>query len=75
MGHETDALKGGRSQRAADQVLMYPKLLELIKKHRSTIVFGNRRGTVERLAHELAGRELTPCVTAPRPELPVMEVG
>ncbi|NNC93699.1 MAG: DEAD/DEAH box helicase [Acidimicrobiia bacterium] len=41
--------------------LMYPKLLELIEKHRSTIVFGNSRGLVERLAqqlNELAGREV-----------------
>ena len=41
--------------------LMYPKLLELIEKHRSTIVFGNSRGLVERLAqqlNDLAGREV-----------------
>jgi len=41
--------------------LMYPRLLELIEKHRSTIVFGNSRGLVERLAqqlNDLAGREV-----------------
>ncbi|MDH3605436.1 MAG: DEAD/DEAH box helicase [Acidimicrobiia bacterium] len=41
--------------------LMYPKLLELIEKHRSTIIFSNSRGLVERLAqqlNDLAGREV-----------------
>ncbi|MEE8490275.1 MAG: DEAD/DEAH box helicase [Acidimicrobiia bacterium] len=41
--------------------LMYPKLLEEIEKHRSTIVFGNSRGLVERLArqlNDLAGHEV-----------------
>jgi ATP-dependent Lhr-like helicase len=41
--------------------LMYPRLLELIEEHRSTIVFGNSRGLVERLAqqlNDLAGREI-----------------
>ncbi|MBT8203517.1 MAG: DEAD/DEAH box helicase [Acidimicrobiia bacterium] len=41
--------------------LMYPRLLELIEQHRSTIVFGNSRGLVERLAqqlNELADREV-----------------
>ncbi|HSG79768.1 MAG TPA: DEAD/DEAH box helicase, partial [Acidimicrobiia bacterium] len=40
---------------------MYPELLELIRSHRSTILFANSRGLVERLAGELnalAGEEV-----------------
>lgn len=40
---------------------VYPRILELVRGHRSTIVFVNSRGLCERLAHrlnELAGEEL-----------------
>ena len=40
---------------------MYPELLEQVMEHRSTIVFCNSRGLVERLAaelNELAGKEI-----------------
>jgi ATP-dependent Lhr-like helicase len=40
---------------------MYPRILELIREHRSTIVFANSRRLAERLAqrlNELAGEEL-----------------
>ena len=40
---------------------MYPRLLEAVLAHRSTIIFCNSRGTVERLAarlNELAGEEV-----------------
>ncbi|MBT8206777.1 MAG: DEAD/DEAH box helicase, partial [Acidimicrobiia bacterium] len=41
---------------------MYPRLLDLIREHRSTIVFVNSRGLAERLSAELnnlAGEDLT----------------
>ncbi len=40
---------------------MYPELLDLVRRHRSTIIFANSRGLVERLAAELntlAGEEV-----------------
>lgn len=40
---------------------VYPEILDLVMRHRSTIVFSNSRGTVERLAgalNELAGSEI-----------------
>jgi ATP-dependent Lhr-like helicase len=56
-----DPLEGGEATRRSIWPAMYPELLELIRAHRSTIVFVNNRRAAERLAirlNELAGVEL-----------------
>jgi ATP-dependent Lhr-like helicase len=59
---ELDPLEGGsEATRRSIWPAIYPELLELIRAHRSTIVFVNNRRGAERLAlrlNELAGREL-----------------
>ncbi|HEX2086575.1 MAG TPA: DEAD/DEAH box helicase [Solirubrobacteraceae bacterium] len=57
---ELDALYGEATRRSIWPA-MYPQLLELVKEHRSTIVFVNNRRTAERLAlrlNELAEEEV-----------------
>ncbi|MFI5255225.1 MAG: DEAD/DEAH box helicase, partial [Candidatus Limnocylindrales bacterium] len=52
---------GGREARTSIWPSVYPRILELIRAHRSTIVFANSRRLAERLAlklNELAGEEL-----------------
>jgi ATP-dependent helicase Lhr and Lhr-like helicase len=56
-----DPLEGGEATRRSIWPAIYPELLELIKSHKSTIVFVNNRRGAERLAirlNELAGEEL-----------------
>src|SRR3954452_15448991 len=48
-----DPLAGGEATRKSIWPAMYPKLLELIEQHRSTIVFVNNRRGAERLALRL----------------------
>ncbi len=56
-----DPLAGGEATRKSIWPAIYPKLLELVQAHRSTIVFVNNRRGAERLAlrlNELAEREI-----------------
>jgi len=56
-----DPLAGGEATRRSIWPAIYPELLELIRAHRSTIVFVNNRRGAERLAlrlNDLAGEEL-----------------
>ncbi|HEX8204906.1 MAG TPA: DEAD/DEAH box helicase, partial [Solirubrobacteraceae bacterium] len=65
---ELDALYG-EATRKSIWPAMYPQLLELVREHRSTIIFVNNRRTAERLAlrlNELASSE--------NPEAPPAEV-
>ena len=58
---ELDPLAGGEATRRSIWPAIYPELLELIKAHRSTILFVNNRRAAERLAirlNDLAGEEL-----------------
>ncbi len=58
---EIDPLAGGEATRRSIWPAIYPELLELIRAHRSTIVFVNNRRGAERLAlrlNDLAGEEL-----------------
>jgi ATP-dependent Lhr-like helicase len=58
---ELDPLAGGEATRRSIWPAIYPELVELIKAHKSTIVFVNNRRGAERLAirlNELAGEEL-----------------
>ncbi len=58
---ELDPLQGGEATRRSIWPAIYPELLELIRAHRSTILFVNNRRAAERLAirlNELAGEEL-----------------
>jgi ATP-dependent Lhr-like helicase len=58
---DLDPLQGGESTRRSIWPAIYPELLELIRSHRSTIVFVNNRRGAERLAvrlNELAGAEI-----------------
>src|SRR4051812_42925431 len=55
---ELDAVYGGGDTRRSIWPAIYPELLELVKQHRSTIIFVNARRGAERLAlrlNELAG--------------------
>jgi ATP-dependent helicase Lhr and Lhr-like helicase len=64
VGEQPDPLKpvaGGESTRGSIWPAIYPKLLELIQAHTSTIVFVNNRRSAERVAlrlNELAGAEI-----------------
>src|SRR4051794_16953434 len=56
-----DPLAGGEATRKSIWPAIYPKLLELIEQHRSTIVFVNNRRGAERLAlrlNDLAERHI-----------------
>ncbi len=56
-----DPLEGGEATRRSIWPAIYPELLELIRAHKSTIVFVNNRRGAERLAirlNDLAGQEL-----------------
>jgi ATP-dependent Lhr-like helicase len=58
---ELDPLAGGEATRRSIWPAIYPELLELVKSHRSTIVFVNNRRAAERLAlrlNDLAGSEI-----------------
>ena len=60
-GAELDPLSGGEATRRSIWPAIYPELLELIKAHKSTIMFVNNRRSAERIAlrlNELAGEEL-----------------
>ena len=48
-----DPLQGGEATRKSIWPAIYPKLLELVQEHRSTIVFVNNRRGAERLALRL----------------------
>jgi ATP-dependent Lhr-like helicase len=58
---EPDPLAGGEATRRSIWPAIYPEILELVKQHRSTIVFVNNRRGAERLAirlNELAEEEI-----------------
>jgi ATP-dependent Lhr-like helicase len=58
---ELSGVPGGEGTRRSIWPAIYPQLLELVRAHRSTIVFVNSRRAAERLAlrlNELAGEEL-----------------
>jgi ATP-dependent Lhr-like helicase len=58
---ELDPLGGGEATRRSIWPAIYPEVLELVRAHRSTIVFVNNRRGAERLAirlNELAGEEI-----------------
>src|ERR1700761_7960715 len=60
-GTELDPLAGGEATRRSIWPAIYPELLELIKQHKSTIMFVNNRRSAERIAlrlNEMAGEEL-----------------
>ncbi len=60
-GVDLDPLGGGEATRQSIWPAIYPELLELVKQHRSTIVFVNNRRAAERLAlrlNELAESEI-----------------
>jgi ATP-dependent Lhr-like helicase len=60
-GADLDPLAGGEATRRSIWPAIYPELLELIKAHKSTIMFVNNRRSAERIAlrlNELAGEEL-----------------
>jgi ATP-dependent Lhr-like helicase len=65
-GVDADPLEpvvGGESTRRSIWPAIYPQLLELVRTHRSTIIFVNSRRAAERLAlrlNELAAGELEP---------------
>ena len=57
---ELDPFAGGEATRKSIWPAIYPELLELVREHRSTIVFVNNRRGAERLAlrlNELASHE------------------
>ncbi len=57
---DLDPLAGGESTRRSIWPAIYPELLELIRAHRSTILFVNARRSAERLAlrlNDLAAKE------------------
>src|SRR5215203_306515 len=57
---ELDPFAGGEATRKSIWPAMYPELLELVRQHRSTIVFVNNRRGAERLAlrlNELASHD------------------
>src|SRR6201995_4416229 len=56
-----DPLAGGEATRRSIWPAIYPELLELIRAHKSTILFVNNRRSAERIAlrlNEMAGEEL-----------------
>ena len=58
---ELDPLAGGEATRRSIWPAIYPELLELIRAHKSTIMFVNNRRSAERIAlrlNEMAGEEL-----------------
>src|SRR5918995_1490648 len=58
---DLDPFAGGEATRKSIGPAIYPEILELVKQHRSTIVFVNNRRASERLAlrlNELAGEPL-----------------
>jgi len=58
---ELDPLAGGEATRKSIWPAIYPKILELVEQHNSTLVFVNNRRGAERLAlrlNELAEREI-----------------
>jgi ATP-dependent Lhr-like helicase len=58
-----DPLAGGEATRRSIWPAMYPQLLELVRAHRSTIIFVNARRAAERLAlrlNELAMQDVGP---------------
>jgi ATP-dependent Lhr-like helicase len=58
---ELDPLAGGESTRRSIWPAIYPELLELVRQHRSTIIFVNNRRGAERLAirlNDLAEEEI-----------------
>ncbi len=58
---ELDPLQGGEATRKSIWPAIYPKILELVEQHRSTLVFVNNRRGAERLAlrlNELAEKEI-----------------
>ena len=58
-GENLDPLTGGEATRKSIWPAIYPKLLDLVEQHRSTIVFVNNRRGAERLAlrlNDLAAR-------------------
>ena len=82
---ELDPLEGGtEATRRSIWPAIYPKLLELVREHRSTIIFVNNRRTAERLAlrlNELAsggeeaeGPGAHPPIPAARPPIPATEI-
>jgi ATP-dependent Lhr-like helicase len=50
---DLDPLQGGEATRKSIWPAIYPKILELVQAHRSTIVFVNNRRSAERLALRL----------------------
>lgn len=61
--HYGAAVEGGYGQEARNSLwpAIYPELLELVRQHRSTLIFVNNRRLAERMAqrlNELAGEEL-----------------
>src|SRR4029077_12088602 len=59
--HDDDSTSAGEGKRTSIWPAIYPRVLELIRAHRSTIVFVNSRRLDERMArrlNELAGEEL-----------------
>jgi ATP-dependent helicase Lhr and Lhr-like helicase len=60
-GTELDPLAGGEATRRSIWPAIYPELLELVRQHKSTIMFVNNRRSAERIAlrlNEMAGEEL-----------------
>ena len=58
---DLDPLAGGEATRRSIWPAIYPELLELIRQHKSTIMFVNNRRSAERIAlrlNEMAGEEL-----------------
>src|SRR3954465_15057598 len=58
---ELDPLEGGEATRRSIWPAIYPELLELVRQHRSTLIFVNARRAAERLAlrlNELHGSEI-----------------
>src|SRR5688500_979610 len=52
-GAELDPFAGGEATRKSIWPAIYPEILELVRQHRSTIVFVNNRRGAERLALRL----------------------
>ncbi|MGD0199066.1 MAG: DEAD/DEAH box helicase [Solirubrobacteraceae bacterium] len=67
-----DPLQGGESVVRSIWPAIYPRLLELVRAHRSTIVFVNSRRAAERLALRL--NELNSAELGVGEELPVAEI-
>ena len=66
-GADLESVYGGGDTRRSIWPAIYPELLELVKQHRSTIIFVNARRGAERLAmrlNELAGEDGEPAQIA-----------